>query len=200
MSIGGIAVELQLLRELLGPELRLTVGRELMARVADVQPGGKGMLSLAGMMLEAQLPENVQRGQELTLQVRELTPHRVVLSMQQSHAQPLPTEAPLPPPVELPGGGRLQVTEQRGQSSAGGAQDATHTLSLRYDAPSFGPIDMTFVLERGSLRLAVKVAPGQSYADAQHHAGALAEALGLAAERPATVTVSQRQDPLQVYA
>lgn len=199
MSFAPIAVELQLLRNLLGPELKLTVGRELMARVADVQPGGKGVLSLAGMLLEAQLPENLQPGQELRLQVRELSPHHVVLGIAQHTDQPVPTAAPLPPPVQLPGGGALLLRERSSRSSDGGDAE-THTLSLRYDAPSFGPVDMTFVLDHGSLRLAVKVAPGQSYEDARRHAEALSDAIGAAAQRPATVTVSARHEPLEVYA
>jgi len=199
MSFAPIAVQLQLLRDLLGPELKLTVGRELMARVADVQPGGKGTLSLAGMLLEAQLPEHLHPGQELRLQVRELSPHHVVLGIQQNLAQPFPTATPAQPPVPLPGGGLLQVGEHTSQSSGDPAAE-THTLTLRYDAPALGPVDMTFVLDHGSLRLAVRVAPGQSYEDARSHAGALADAIGIAAERPATVTVASRHEPLELYA
>lgn len=199
MSFGPIAVELQLLRQLLGPELKLTLGRELMVRVADIQPGGRGVLSLAGMMLEAQLPDGVRAGDELRLQVRELTPDRVVLAVRPDQEQPVPITAPLQPPVELPGGGRLHVQEQRRERS-GGAAGETHTLTLRYDAPAFGPVDMSFVLDQGSLRLTLTVAPGHSHEAAQDHAEALTQALGDAAGRPAAVTVLPRREPLEVYA
>lgn len=200
MSIGPIAVELRLLRQLLGPELKLNVGRELMVRVADLQPGGRGVLSLAGMLLEAQLPEGVQPGDELRLQVRDLTPDRVLLAIQPNPDQPVPAAAALPPPVQLPGGGRLQIRDQQHGRTGAAEGDQTHTLALHYDAPAFGPIDMLFVLDRSSLRLALTVAPGRAHDSAQDHQQTLTEALAEATGRPATVTIAPRREPLEVYA
>ena len=67
------------------------------------------MLSLAGMLLEAELPDNVRAGQELRLQVRELTPDKVVLAIKEE-SQPPPPAAVDAPRVPLPGGGSVQVS------------------------------------------------------------------------------------------
>lgn len=199
MSFAPIAVDLQLFRAILAPDLQLTVGRELMARVADVQTGGRGTLSLAGFMLEAQLPDDVRAGQQLRLQVRDLTPERVVLEIQQDGDEPPALMAPPPPPAELPGGGRLSVSD-RGARRATGTGDEVHTLALRYEAPNFGAIDMQFVLERGSLRLVLAVAPGESYDDARAHSGQLSQALTDVTGRRASVKISPRHEPVEVYA
>jgi len=76
-----LAVDANLLRAVLAPDLKLDIGRLLMVRVASVEADGRGVLSLAGMLLEAELPESVSAGQELRLQVRELTPEKVVLAI-----------------------------------------------------------------------------------------------------------------------
>ena len=65
------------------------------------------MLSLAGALLDAELPGNVHAGEELRLEVRELTPDKVVLGIRADvgpqQPQAVPVEAPR---VPLPGGGR----------------------------------------------------------------------------------------------
>ena len=192
-----LAVDASLLRSVLASDIKLTVGRELMVRVASVTSEGRGVLSLAGMLLEAELPENVRAGEELRLQVRELTPDRVVLAIRDDAQQPVaaPVETPR---VPLPGGGFVKVTER----DAGGllaAGDQTHTLTLRYDAPSLGPIDLHFTLSAGALALTVAVAPG-AYETTDEHSGQLQTALTGATERPATVTVIARREPVEVFA
>jgi hypothetical protein len=195
-----LAVDASLLRTVLASDIKLSIGRELMVRVASVGPEGHGVLSLAGVMLEAELPENVKAGAELRLQVRELTPDKVVLQIQdEDQQQPTPTVAPIDPPrVPLPGGGFVKVAER----DAGGllaAGDQTHTVTVRYDAPSLGQIDMHFTLSAGALALTVAVAPG-AYETTDEHAGQLQTVLGQATERPATVTVVARREPMEVFA
>jgi hypothetical protein len=192
-----LAVDASLLRSVLASDIKLTIGRELMVRVASVSSEGRGVLSLAGMLLEAELPENVRAGEELRLQVRELTPDRVVLAIRDDAQQPVaaPVETPR---VPLPGGGFVKVTER----DAGGlfaAGDQTHTLTLRYDAPSLGPVDLHFTLSAGALALTVAVAPG-AYETTDEHAGQLQTTLADATERPATVTVIARREPVEVFA
>ena len=88
------------------------------------------------MLLEAELPSNVRAGEELRLEVRELTPEKVVLAIK-DESQPPPATLVETPRVPLPGGGFLKVAER----DAGGplaAGDRTHTLTLRYDAPTIG--------------------------------------------------------------
>ena len=192
-----LAVDASLLRAVLASDIKLTVGRELMVRVAAVDPGGRGVLSLAGMLLEAELPANVRTGEELRLQVRELTPEKVVLAIRDDSGPPLaaPVEAPRLP---LPGGGFVRVAER----DAGGpltAGDQTHTLTLRYDAPTLGAIDLHFTLAAGGLALTVAVAPG-AYETASEHAAALQAKLTEAAQRAANVKVIARREPVEVFA
>jgi hypothetical protein len=193
----SLAVDTSLLRSVLATDIKLTVGRELMVRVASVTGEGRGVLSLAGMLVDAELPSSVHAGEELRLQVRELSPERVVLAIREDAQQPV--AAPVEPPrVPLPGGGSVKVTER----DAGGllaAGDQTHTLTLRYDAPSLGPIDLHFTLSTGALALTVAVAPG-AYETTDDGSQQLQTTLTDATERPATVTVIARREPLEVFA
>lgn len=196
-----LAVEASLLRAVLASDIKLAVGRELMARVATVGTGGRGTLSLAGVLLEAELPANVHAGEELRLQVRELTPEKVVLAIRTDAAQPpvvVPVEAPR---VPLPGGGFVKVTERDAGAGSAGSEsgEQTHTLRLRYDAPSLGPVDLHFTLSAGALALMVAVAPG-AYETTDDHSSRLREMLARATERPATVTVLARREPVDVFA
>lgn len=192
-----LAVDAALLRTVLATDVKLTVGRELMVRVASLTGEGRGVLSLAGMLLEAELPSNVRAGEELRLQVREMTPEKVVLAIK-DESQPPPAIAVEAPRVQLPGGGSLQVAERdAGGSLAAG--DQTHTLTLRYEAPSLGAVDLHFTLTPGALALTVAVAPGE-YQAADDRASELQAALGAAAERAAKVTVVPRREPVEVFA
>ncbi len=192
-----LAVDAALLRTVLAADVRLTIGRELMVRVASVTAEGRGVLSLAGMLIEAELPSGVHAGEELRLQVRELTPEKVVLAIRNEPEQlvPVPVETPR---VPLPGGGSVQVAERdaRGPLAAG---DPAHTLTLRYDAPNLGAVDLQFTLTSGALGLTVAVAPG-AFAAADEHAAKLQTALADAAERAAKVTVVTRREPVEVFA
>jgi len=192
-----LAVDASLLRTVLAADVKLAIGRELMARVASITPEGRGMVSLAGVLLEAELPAGVHAGEELRLQVRELTPERVVLQIRED--QPQPPAAPLEPPrIPLPGGGFVKVTER----DAGGllaAGDRAHTVTVRYDAPALGRLDLHFTLSSGALALTVAVAPG-AYETAEDHAGRLQSTLTEAIERPTTVTVVPRREPVNLFA
>jgi hypothetical protein len=195
-----LAVDAALLRTVLAGDIKLTIGRELMVRVAAVGADGHGVLSLAGMLLEAELPDNVHPGAELRLEVRELTPEKVVLAIQQDPPQQPPVAAPVEAPrVPLPGGGFVKVTERDGGRAGSGPGDQPHTLTVRYDAPALGQIDLHFTLSSGALALTVAVAPG-AHETADDHAGQLQTTLAAATERPATVTVVARREPVEVFA
>jgi hypothetical protein len=73
-------------------------------------------------------------------------------------------------------------------------------LSLRYDPPTLGAFDLRFDLDPGSLRVSVSVAVGTPLSLAQARAEELRDALTAGVGRPATVTVSPRHEPLDVYA
>jgi hypothetical protein len=62
------------------PELPLRPGAEVVARIVEApRDGGRGLVSLAGRLLEARLPANLTAGSTLPLQVVEATPEQVVL-------------------------------------------------------------------------------------------------------------------------
>jgi len=165
-----------------------------MARVVTIAASGKGALSIAGTLIEAELPKEVRPGQDIRLVVREVTPQRVVLSMSDQNVV-----APAPAPAELPGGGKLRVTE-RDASEPDGSDGQRHTLSLRYDAPALGAVDLRFELDSGSLRVAATLAQGEPVALAQDASDELRDALAASSDRPVTVAISARYEPLDVYA
>jgi hypothetical protein len=196
--VDPIAVDIRLIRAVLGAELRVAPGRALMARVMSADASGRGSLSIAGAVIEAKLPKDVQPGQELRLIVRDITPERVVLSLS-DQAGAIAAQAP----AELPGGGHVRVSERDvAEDSAGGTPGTgRHTLAIVYDAPSLGAVDLRFELDPQSLRVTAALtagAPAQSATDAAGELqSALADALG---GRPVTVQITPRHEPLDVYA
>jgi hypothetical protein len=199
------AVDLQLLRSVLLPDISLTLGRELMARVVSNDAAGHGSLSIAGMLLPAELPAELQAGQELKLQVRELTSDRVVFGMQPQDEPQAQAELPLPlaqivPPIPPSGNGTLLVQERHSAHADGEDPElASHTLALRYEAPNAGPVDMYFVLTPEALHLQLTVAAGAPFDRAQRLGGQLDGALSEAAERTVRVSIKPRYDPVDVY-
>jgi hypothetical protein len=194
-----LSVDASLLRAVLTADVQLAVGRELMVRVASLDAGGHGTLSLAGTLLEAELPAGVNAGDELRLQVREVTPERIVLAIQDDGQQPVPQAAPAEAPV-------VRAPEHRDLRSAdhnaGGKQatgDGTHTIDLRYDAPALGPVEMRFTLTRGALGVTMSVTPS-AHAEVDARTAELAQTLTDVSERPTRVTVIARRDPLEVFA
>ena len=191
-----IAVDVRLIKAVLGTELKIAPGRVLMARVVTADPHGRGSLNIAGLTLEAKLPKGVQPGQELRLTVRHVTPDRVELSM----SDPSAVAAPAAP---LPGGGSVAVSERHaggGGGSAGRGSDH-HIVALTYNAPALGPVDLRFELEPGSLRLTATLAAGEPADRALERAGELRDALAAATGgRAISVDVRARREPLDVYA
>jgi hypothetical protein len=106
-----LAISPQALRVLVGPDIKIVPGRAVMARVVAAPPGQKGSLSIAGYLLDAELPEDVQAGQDLRLVVKDVSAERVLLAITD--------------PREAEQGGRAPDT---GRTQAGGqawqAQDS----------------------------------------------------------------------------
>jgi hypothetical protein len=222
-----LAINPQALRVLVGPDIKIVPGRAVMARVVQASPGQKGSLSIAGYLLDAELPETVQPGQDLRLVIRDVNAERVLLAITDPHdgdqgpqgpqsqaaqqtqqaqpSQPLHTQPSDPslaaqPPVPLPGGGNVQVTE-RDAGGAGGHPDDRQNVVLRYDAPALGSVDLRFQMDAGALRVAVTLAAGQPLQMAQAGAENLRQALLAAVPgRAVSVTVDPRREPLDLYA
>src|SRR5690348_393283 len=146
-----IAVDIRLIRAVLGGEMKVVAGRAMMARVVAADGFGRGKLAIAGAVIDAELPKHVQAGQELRLTVRDVSAHQVVLGMSDQAAS-VPA-----PAAQLPGGGVLRVTEEEAEGSASGSggSPGSRTLSLRYDAPTLGAFDLRFDLDPGSLRVSI---------------------------------------------
>ena len=200
-----MAIDPRVLRALLTPEIKIVPGRAMMARVVVADGNGRGSLSIAGYLLEAELPKDVRTGDDLRLVVRDVSADRVLLGIADQHQEPAPAAANAPPipvaaPVQLPlpGGGSVQVTERDGGGASAGSPDS-HTLSLRYDAPTLGPVDLRLELDPTSLRLGVTVSP-RAFADAQTGSDELRQSLAGELARAISVTVSARREPLDIYA
>jgi hypothetical protein len=190
-----LAVDLVLLRSA-APDLPIVVGRVLTARVVE-RKGRHGILNLAGAIVTAELPDDVQEGDRLRLIVRETTAERVVLQQLAAHEPPPPAAAAAPPAprAELPGGGRVELMHREGGGEPGMPQE----LTLRVELPSLGVVDLWLALDVH--RVAVRVALAERALPAAHErSGALEAALAAAAGRPAEVTLVARADPLDVYA
>ncbi len=207
------AVDRALLRDVLLPELTLAPGRGVMARVVAAQ-GGRGTLSIAGYLLEAELPLELRAGQELRLEVRDLDEHRVLLGIadhpdgatEEPAAPPpqTPPQTPLPasPPVTLPGGATVRAVADEDERTAGaqGAATGRHTLALSYEGPQLGTVELRLELDPGALRVAVVLSPGDPLHRGAASADALREALADAVARTVSVTVTPRRRPLDLYA
>jgi hypothetical protein len=189
-----LAVDLVLLRTA-APDLPIVVGRVLTARVVE-RNGRHGILNLAGAIVTAELPDEVQEGDRLRLAVRETTAERVVLQQIPAHGPPpLAAGAAPPPRAQLPQGGAVELLGREG----GGEPGAPQELTLRVQLPSLGVVDLWLALDEH--RVAARVALGEGALPAAHErSGALGAALAAAAGRPAEVTLVARADPLDVYA
>lgn len=195
-----LVLDLVLLRAVQTGELRITPGRAIMARVVQTQIAaqGRGLISIAGELIEAELPRHVKPGDELRLTVRHVTADKVELSMGDRGAAAL--QAPPPAAIPLPGGATLTVNDEGPPKRAGADADQTHTLSLRYETPALGAVDLRFALDAGSLKLAVTVAAGQPHTLAKNQSNQLHDALSDQLHRAVELIISPRREPLDVYA
>jgi hypothetical protein len=185
-----LAVDLTLLLRTLESEVRLTPGRVLMGRVVDNGDPAHAKLSIAGKLLDAQLPSHLQDGEEVRLTVREVSSDRVVLSL----SNPLSGEAPRAL------ADRSEPTAEKGaddgRSSGGGGQ----SIALRYQAPTIGAVDVRLHLHEGALHAMVAVGEGQAHTLARGQATALRERLAAATGLPVDLLIQARHDPIELYA
>jgi hypothetical protein len=188
-----LAAEMTVLLRTLESEVRLYPGRVLTARVIDGSDPARARLSLAGKLLEAKLPEALRDGEEVRLTVREVSADRVTLSLSASQ-EGLAAGAQAP----LQSGG-LAVQQDSSESKRDG-DGAQGSVSLRYDAPSLGPLDMRLELRGGSLLALISVRAGASHELARTGASALREALSASSGLPVELVIRARHDPIELYA
>jgi hypothetical protein len=108
-----LAINPQALRVLIGPDIKIVPGRAVMARVVQAPPGQKGSLSIAGYLVDAELPENVQTGDDLRLVVRDVNAERVLLAITDPHEQAQQSQ----------GGNQVPPTQPTQQAQGGRGPD-----------------------------------------------------------------------------
>lgn len=196
----AIAVPLLVLRTALADTV-LREGATLGGKVLE-RNGSHGLLLLAGTPLVAVLPDSVVAGQRLRLRIAEAGTERVLLQILPDGAQPAGTTAPAsatPPAsayaVALPGGATARLlTDPDAGGDAGAAPSASRAITLRYDSPRLGRLDLR--LDAGAC--AVHVTPGPPAEEVAAAAPGLRDALVAATGRPVQVTIHPRRRALDV--
>ena len=184
-----VQLEAALLRGQL-PELLLRPGSVLAARVVEAN-----RISLAGVLLDAQLPEGLLAGETLRLRVEEATPERLHLRIVEQAGQQPPPVLSLP----LPDGAQARVRVDD-REAGGRAEDAPPSVTLAYESPALGRLDLRLELPRGGVTVTVGAAHGDPAERAASMAERLRDRLERALERPAAVRVAPRHDPFDAYA
>ena len=190
---GAAPISLVLLRGLL-PDVRLVPGVVVQARVLDART-----LVLAGVRMQAQLPEGVLAGQVLRLRVEEASTERLHLRVveppsapQLQNAQQTSASPTVPADsyqLMLPGGilARIHVEEREEAARRGGPAPAKSVV-VRYDSPTLGRLDVRLDAQSA----AVHVSGGDPAWTVAENAGALQDALVRATGGPVLVTVHPR--------
>ena len=190
-----IAFELILLRSVL-PELVIRPGMALAARVAERQ-GRHGIITIAGNPLVAELPEGVERGENLRLRVEDVTGEKVFMKLME---QPSPSSLPSLPGLPLPDGRTAHLRVEDEDMELLRAEDEEGSVALTYESPSLGPISFHLGLGRGTVNARVRVRDGIPLAVAERAAEGLRAALARSTGRAAHVQIGIRHDPLDIYA
>jgi hypothetical protein len=187
-----VSVATALLRAQL-PEVTLREGQSVMARVAS-RGEGHGVLVLAGIPLTAQLPPGIESGATLKLRIEEVSQERVVLRMDAQAVDPM-AAGPAPPRPDAP---TLAVGEP--PRRAAGGEEGGASVSLAFHSPALGRIDLRIDLASRAIQVGVEAPAGRAYEAADASSERLRATLEEALERPASVRVTPRREPLDVYA
>lgn len=202
----AIQLNAVLLRNLL-PDLKMTPGATFVGRIME-RHQGHGLLNLGGTVLLAKLPEGVEAGARLRLAVADVTPDHVVMQIVQDAGpgapQPgAPVAQPQAPPavaVPLPDGSlaqmRLEVVEDEDPLRPGGP--STKAMTVHYDSPALGRVDVRLVLGPNGLVAGVGAAPGAPVQLAEQHVGELRAGLSRAMGQPVDVHVGRRTEKARV--
>ena len=202
-----IQVNAVLLRGLL-PDLPMTTGTRLMGRVLE-RHGAHGLLNLGGAVLVAQLPEGVEEGARLRLQVAGADGDQLVLRVlgdapPAGPAQQAPpqTAGTTPPgtPLPLPGDVIARVRVDGEDEDGPGGAGRTKAVTVRYDSPALGRLEVRLVLSPAGLVAGVAAPAGVALDLAGDHAGELRAALASAMGTSVDVHVGARKDRVDVRA
>jgi hypothetical protein len=204
-----VPANLILLRGLI-PELPMRPGDLLPARVHS-----RDTIVLAGVRIAAQLPENLEAGQRLRLRVEEASRSRLLLRVVETsgggEADALPQSATADPLADalraglalpLPGGqvARLFVQPDGGSDADAGRATALQRVTLRFEAAALGRVDLALEVLPGAVTGTVHAPAGPAAQRLAEHADELRAALAQATGRPATVSVRQRGETVDLRA
>jgi hypothetical protein len=197
--------------------LALAAGKELAARVVSVPPaGGRGLITLAGVVLEARLPAGLTAGQTLSLRVARADARELVVRIQPPEQGTPDGEGMARPagqlalrgdgellraalglaggPLWLPGGAAATVTVEPDSGHDGGSEDgeggeAVFTLHC----PGLGAVEVRMRLDSGGIRAAVTTPPGAMTDRAAATLPDLVAGLERATGRPGIASVRARR-------
>ena len=201
---------------------RLEPGSDLVARLISApQNGGRGLISMAGMMLEAQLPGGLLPGQKLHLKVVEAQPEvlRVRIVTQSAEADEVTDvvtklagelaargdgallRAALHfadgSPLWLPGGVAAQIHVDPEAQGDAGADDPSRgpagEAGFVLHSPDLGAIEVRLRMAEGAVSATVVTAPGAASQLAAEGLPDLVAALERATGRPAVAMATPRE-------
>ena len=199
-----------------GRALEIKPGSQLVARVVTPpNAGGRGVISLAGQQVQAQLPAGVQAGAHLKLTVTKVQGHKVVAKVERAPARQRTgsaarvagrmaltrnaslTRAALAlagdEPLWLPDGSAAKVTVDPDAEGADQASDeAAGEAAFVLHSPTMGAIEVRLRMAQGAITAGVVTPPGAATAVANAASGELVEALANATGRPASAAVLAR--------
>jgi hypothetical protein len=170
---------------------------------------GHGLLNLAGAVLVAELPDDVEAGQRMRLAVQDVTADKVVLRVvgDPSAAQPQQAPAPNPGaasaqavPLPLPGEAQAFIQAVADESAGNTAAGAAKAVTVRYDSPALGRLEVRLALGANGLVAGVGAGAGEPVQLAGEHAGELREALRRAMGVQVDVHVGLRRERVDLRA
>lgn len=181
------------------PDLMLRPGATFAARVAERGEGRHGIITLAGVPLVAELPDNVRAGDTLRLLVADTRGEQVMMRL--IHDQP--TAQPHQAEAYIAGGdgsqGRLTVDHDGGEG--GGGRDAEHAaVALTYETPRLGAVAFRLELAPGVVRVRAEVSAGRVYDMADDASDSLRAQIAARTGRAVEVTVVPRRESVDAYA
>ena len=183
------------------PDLVLREGMTLAARVAE-RHGKHGVITLAGVPLLAQLPDEVQTGDKLRLLVADTRQEKVVMKLVHEQAAAPSEQAEVY--IANPDGtqARLSVDPDGGQEqgSEGGRNREHAAVGLTYETPRLGALGLKLEIGPGVVRVRVDARAGEVYELADGAAEALRQRLAAKTGRAAEVVVVPRIDHVNAYA
>jgi hypothetical protein len=196
--------------------LPLAEGKDLVARVVSAPPGGgRGLISLAGVILEARVPAGLAGGQVLHLRVARADAQELVVRIVRDGGEH-PDEAATARiagqlalrgdgdllraalglaggTLWLPGGAAATMTiEPDADDGAASGRSSGGEAAFTLHCPQLGAVEVRLRMAAGGVRAGVVTAPGRLTERAQAALPELVAALERATGRPAAAAVVER--------